>query len=117
MKKKDSGIINVDKNQTGRWVEEEKDGRTRSLCFYSNNREGEANDETYIGYYHDLKNQDFGCNVALGITDTTVQLQIIKAGSKESPSGYKGRSWTHAEFMDLLDKIAESGKVPDALKE
>jgi hypothetical protein len=115
--KSDTGIINIGKETTGRWIESEKDGRKRSVCFYANNKPGEANDQTYIGYYHDLNNTDFGCNVALGITHDTVELQVIKAGSGDSASNFRHRSWTHAEFMDLLDKLAESGEVPDALKE
>jgi hypothetical protein len=97
----DTGIMKFDKTSQGRWVHAAKDGRDRQVCVISNDQPGVDSDESYVGYWYDLKKADIACNLAISFSGKEIRIQAVKPGSKD----VKFLSMTPGEFMDKLELL------------
>lgn len=97
----DTGVV-LGKKDAGRWVIDHKSGRKRNLFIYMADH-GRAEDQSYIGYYHDEANADTGCSLSVAIGEKEVNLQFVNPKTKAVVI----KSVETSKFMDVLDGILD----------
>lgn len=96
----DTGVIGCNGNkEKGRWIEEIKEGRKRNLHIYLADNGNDANDQSYLGYFHDLSKPVVACNFAISIGKDVVTIQTLKPGTDD----VQHKNIPVSQFMDLLD--------------
>ena len=101
---KDTGVLGFgtkEKSSAGRWVDDVKDGRKRNLHIYMADNGADENDQSYLGYFHDLNKPVVACNFAISIGGDTVAIQTLKPGTKD----VQIKNIPVAQFMDMLDLL------------
>jgi len=97
----DTGVIGCGNRSTGRWIEDQKDGRKRNLHIYLADNGDNSKDQSYIGYFHDLNKPVHGCNFAIAIGKDVVTIQTVKPGS----DSVSIKDVPVSQFMDILDLL------------
>lgn len=101
----DTGVLGFgskDKPSAGRWIDNVKEGRKRNLHIYLADQGGNENDQSYLGYFHDL-NKVVACNFAISIAEDVVCIQTLKPGGKAEDVSIK--KIPTSQFMDMLDLL------------
>lgn len=102
----DTGVVGCgtkDKPSAGRWIETNKDGRKRNLHIYLADNGDNKNDQSYLGYFHDLNKAVVACNFAISIGGDCVRIQTLRPGGLAGE--VKIKEIRPEEFMNLLDML------------